>query len=141
MNPTYSFSEYRGSLRLVYSDWSDRRFTPYFDITERMFTAIKSPIVVDTFWKWATGKQLPDLQAISHFGDNTCRIQTPIPHHFVYLIRQTVSSPFCPYVCLEEVLPSIGSYIEDKMDVTSFGRLVSTVRSISELPQWRPDYY
>jgi hypothetical protein len=92
MNLMYSFFRVQELVATrVYSDWPDRRFTPYFDITERMLMGIKSSVIADTSWKMEHWKATPrPSNNIAFFGDNTWQIQTPIPHHFVYLIRQTI---------------------------------------------------
>jgi hypothetical protein len=131
---TYSFFRYEDRMRLAYSEWQDPSFMLYFDMSSSMFEAVKSEIVTDAFWKWSTGEEVKH-EKITFFGDNVCRVETPVEYHYVYFIRNSTSTPFA-YIHLEEFLPYTGQRIEDKMDVTSFGRLLSTVHSIHDLPLW-----
>lgn len=101
----------------------------FFDLTHKMFEAVKSPIVADTFWSWVRG--LPVAQ-----GNNVSQawlaliINTDVEDHEIHL--------YADHVELVERLPYTGGVIVDRMDTTGFGRLLA-IETMDDLPQWSPD--
>lgn len=129
------------TIRLVYYPdlSSDSCFLGFFDMTVKMFEAIKTPFVEEMFRKWTSGGELDGkdpricYMGNNKKGDDVYRIAPPVENHFVYFARGDRRGNLYTRIYLEEVLVYTGEIIEDKIDVTSFGRLMS-VKSIDDLP-------
>jgi hypothetical protein len=112
----------------------------FFDMTVKMFEAIKSPFVEEMFRKWTRGGELDGkdpricYMGNNRKGDDVYRIAPPVENHFVYFARGDRQGSLYTRIYLEEILVHTGALIEDKMDVTSFGRLLLSVKSIDDLP-------
>jgi hypothetical protein len=108
----------------------------YIDLTEKMFEAVKSPVVASTFWHWVRGERVQTGHKVILFDDDIYRIETDVPNHYIYL-KKGRRGWYVDHVYLEEILIYTGQALGDKMDVTSFGRLLG-VSSIHDLPRWTP---
>jgi hypothetical protein len=92
------------------------------------------------FWKWATGGGELDAEdpricymGNNRKGDDVYRIAAPVENHFIYFVRGDREGSTHARIYLEELLVHTGETVEDKIDVTSFGRLLLSVTSIDDL--------
>jgi hypothetical protein len=92
------------------------------------------------FWKWATGGGELDAEdpricymGNNRKGDDVYRIAAPVENHFIHFARGDREGSNYAGIYLEELLVHTGETVEDKIDVTSFGRLLLSVTSIDDL--------
>ena len=125
---SYYFYKYRNRIRAHFSDEGNCTGLMFFDITNKMFQAVKSPCVTTTFWNWARGQPVRyGGKVLPGSRRHECRIYTDVEHHELYFHFHQVE--------LVEFLPNIHDLIINRMDVTSFGRLLK-IETIDSLPDW-----